>query len=98
MREDKKFEPRSDRISLGIDSLVMMDIIAMAMSLAVNIRRETTSGYLEPRLIYVSTNLFFFLVIGRGPTISMVPLSNDEEIDGAIGVSGALECVFLAVF
>ena len=74
----------------------MMDINAMAMSLAVNIRRETTSGYLEPRSIFVSTN--FFLVIGRGSTISIAPLSNDEEIDGAIVVSGALEWVFLAVF
>ena len=71
MTEDKKFETWSDRISLGMDSLVMMDINAVAMSLAVTVRRGTASGYLEPRSIYVSTNLFFFLVIESGPTILM---------------------------
>ena len=45
---------------MGIDNLVITDINAEAMSLAVTVRRGTASGYLESRSIYVSTNLFFF--------------------------------------
>ena len=75
MTEDMKLEPLSDRISLGIYSLVIMDINAVAV-FSCNSSKRNCFGISRTEVDICQHKLnSFFLVIGRGPTISIATLS-----------------------
>ena len=72
---ERKFDPRSDKISSGTDSLVIIGIKASVTTADVVVFRGIACGYLDPRSMYASMKRSFLAVMGRDPTISVAALA-----------------------
>lgn len=75
-------------MTLGISKVLKNLINAGAMVLVVVLRKGLASGYFVLEHIMVNKNLFPFLVLGRGPTQSIITLENGSLVIG-MGFNGA---------
>jgi len=75
-------------MTLGIPKVVKNIINAGITVLVVMLCKGIASGYLVLEHIIVNKNLFPFLVLGRGPTQSIITLENGSLVIG-MGFNGA---------